>query len=272
MRSSDRKDFICFTLRVRSSHLPFAIRGSVAFSLSRFSKAMSGLIVESALRAAAHIGSSKVPSHIAKSSAALFTAFGGAKPSLPDLPYDYGALARKLSFEKEAFERVHSFAWLISLVYLSFFEAAISAETMTIHHTKHHNTYITNLNTSLAKLDAAMITGDLSGIVILQNAIRFNGGGHINHSLFWENLTPEKNEPSGSIEAAIRESFGDFKNMKDQLTAKTVAIQGSGWGWLAYDKMTGMCAILRISVSRLPRDLLIRSYVVPLILYKRRGP
>jgi superoxide dismutase, Fe-Mn family len=118
--------------------------------------------------------------------------------------------------------------------------AAISAETMTIHHTKHHNTYITNLNTSLAKLDASMVTGDISGIVILQNAIKFNGGGHINHSLFWENLTPEKNEPTGSIEVAIRESFNDFKNMKDQLTAKTVAVQGSGWGWLAYNKMTGM--------------------------------
>lgn len=111
---------------------------------------------------------------------------------------------------------------------------------MTIHHTKHHNTYVTNLNTSLAKLDAAMLTGDISGIVILQNAIKFNGGGHINHSLFWENLTPEKNEPSGTIEAAIRESFGDFKNMKDQLTAKTVAVQGSGWGWLAYNKMNGL--------------------------------
>lgn len=111
---------------------------------------------------------------------------------------------------------------------------------MTIHHTKHHNAYITNLNVSLAKLDAAMSTGDISGIVILQNAIKFNGGGHINHSLFWENLTPEKNIPSGSIEVAIRESFGDFKNMKDQLTAKTIAIQGSGWGWLAYDKLTGM--------------------------------
>jgi hypothetical protein len=56
---------------------------------------MSGLIVGSALRAAAHVGSSKVPSHIAKSSAALFTAYGGAKPTLPDLPYDYGALARE---------------------------------------------------------------------------------------------------------------------------------------------------------------------------------
>jgi superoxide dismutase, Fe-Mn family len=110
---------------------------------------------------------------------------------------------------------------------------------MTIHHTKHHNTYVTNLNTSLAKLDAAMSTGDLSGIVILQNAIRFNGGGHMNHSLFWENLTPEKNEPTGTIEIAIRESYGDFDNMKEQLSSRTIAVQGSGWGWLAYDKASG---------------------------------
>jgi Fe-Mn family superoxide dismutase len=127
---------------------------------------------------------------------------------------------------------------------------------MTIHHTKHHNTYITNLNTSLAKLDASMITGDISGIVILQNAIKFNGGGHINHSLFWENLTPEKNEPSGSIEIAIRESFGDYETMKEKLTSKTVAIQGSGWGWLAYDKMTGKCI-------RLPKSFTMNLVVYP---------
>lgn len=117
--------------------------------------------------------------------------------------------------------------------------AVISAETMTIHHTKHHNTYITNLNASLAKLDAAMSAGDITAIIALQGAIKFNGGGHVNHTLFWENLSPEKTEPGPTLEAAIRESFGDYASMKEKLSAKTIAIQGSGWGWLVYDKVTG---------------------------------
>lgn len=110
---------------------------------------------------------------------------------------------------------------------------------MTIHHTKHHNAYVTNLNASLAKLDAAMSSGDTTAIIALQSAIKFNGGGHINHTLFWENLTPEKNSPGPVLEAAIRESFGDYASMKEKLTAKAVAVQGSGWGWLALDKATG---------------------------------
>jgi superoxide dismutase, Fe-Mn family len=135
---------------------------------------------------------------------------------------------------------------------------------MTIHHTKHHNAYITNLNASLDKLDSAMSAGDITAIVVLQNAIKFNGGGHLNHTLFWENLSPEKNLPGVTLEAAIRESFGDYLNMKEKLTAKTVAVQGSGWGWLAYDKVTGMSnsffkqlfyvvSFLKFCLSRLPK-------------------
>lgn len=115
---------------------------------------------------------------------------------------------------------------------------------MTIHHTKHHNAYVTNLNASLAKLDAAMSAGDITAIVALQNAIKFNGGGHLNHTLFWENLTPEKNSPGPILEAAIRESFGDYASMKEKLTAKAVAVQGSGWGWLAYNNVTGTFCVV----------------------------
>lgn len=117
--------------------------------------------------------------------------------------------------------------------------AAISAETMTIHHTKHHNTYITNLNASLEKLDAAVSSGDVSGIIALQGALKFNGGGHLNHTLFWENLSPEKTAPSGALEIAINESFGGFDKMKTELSSKSVAVQGSGWGWLGYNPSTG---------------------------------
>jgi superoxide dismutase, Fe-Mn family len=124
--------------------------------------------------------------------------------------------------------------------------AVISAETMTIHHTKHHNAYITNLNVSLEKLDSAMSTGDINAIIALQNAIKFNGGGHLNHTLFWENLTPEANAPTGNLDVAIRESFGDYASMKLKLSAMSVAVQGSGWGWLGYDKIKGsLCYLCR---------------------------
>lgn len=121
---------------------------------------MSGkIIIDSALRAAVNLQSSKLPSAVAKNSAALLSSLVGGKPaSLPDLPYDYNAL-----------------------------EPAISAETMEIHHSKHHNTYVTNLNATVEKIDAAMASGDVSATIALQGALKFNGGGHINHCLFWEN-------------------------------------------------------------------------------------
>jgi superoxide dismutase, Fe-Mn family len=100
--------------------------------------------------------------------------------------------------------------------------AAISAETMTLHHSKHHNTYVTNLNVAMEKLDAAMTAGDVSGIIALQGALKFNGGGHLNHTLFWENLCPDKKAPSGALDEAIKQSFGDFEKMKAEMSAKTI--------------------------------------------------
>ena len=123
---------------------------------------MSGkkLIIDSALRAAVNLQSSKLPTEVAKTSAALLSSLAGSgKPAvLPDLPYDYSAL-----------------------------EPAVSAETMELHHSKHHNTYVTNLNATVEKIDSAMIAGDVSATIALQGALKFNGGGHINHCLFWEN-------------------------------------------------------------------------------------
>ena len=93
---------------------------------------------------------------------------------------------------------------------------------MTLHHSKHHNTYVTNLNAAMEKLDDAVTAGDVSGIIALQGALKFNGGGHVNHTLFWENLCPEKKAPSGALEKAINDSFGDFEKMKAELSAKTI--------------------------------------------------
>lgn len=70
-------------------------------------------------------------------------------------------------------------------------------------------------------------------------ALRFNGGGHINHSIFWQNLSPGTSKPSNELCKTIDRSFGNFENMKNELSTKTIAIQGSGWGWLGYDKVSG---------------------------------
>jgi Fe-Mn family superoxide dismutase len=115
--------------------------------------------------------------------------------------------------------------------------AVISAETMEIHHSKHHNTYVTNLNASLEKLDAAVSAGDVSGIIGMQGALKFNGGGHLNHTLFWENLCPASE--SKLTDGPLMSLMGDVDALKAKMSASTIAVQGSGWGWLGYNKSTG---------------------------------
>ena len=126
------------------------------------------------------------------------------------------------------------------LVFLtSFVAAVISAETMELHHSKHHNTYVTNLNVALEKLDAAVTAGDVSSIIALQGALKFNGGGHLNHTLFWENLAPSGELKDGPLKNLIMECYGDFDVMKEDMNANTIAVQGSGWGWLGYNPVSG---------------------------------
>ncbi|XP_051142881.1 superoxide dismutase [Mn], mitochondrial-like isoform X1 [Andrographis paniculata] len=131
--------------------------------------------------------------------------------SLPDLPYDYGAL-----------------------------EPAISAEIMQLHHQKHHQTYITNYNKALEQLDDAINKGDASTTVKLQSAIKFNGGGHVNHSIFWKNLAPVKEgggePPQGSLAGAIDNQFGSLEALIKKVNAEGAALQGSGWVWLGLNK------------------------------------
>ena len=122
-------------------------------------------------------------------------------------------------------------------------EPNIDARTMEIHHDKHHNTYVTNLNNALKDLPelAAMDINDL-----LQNldkvpesartAVRNNGGGHANHSLFWDIMGPNGGgAPSGDLGAAIDAAFGSFDAFKAQLKAAGVGRFGSGWAWLVSD-------------------------------------
>lgn len=112
---------------------------------------------------------------------------------------------------------------------------------MTLHHTKHHQTYVNGLNAaeeSLTKLQSQEASPEtVKAAINLQPALKFNGGGHINHSLFWKNLAPPGSEqtklPAGSKFAqAIERDFGSLENMKKAVNTKTAAVQGSGWGWL----------------------------------------
>ncbi|KAF8596931.1 manganese superoxide dismutase, partial [Ceratobasidium sp. AG-I] len=130
--------------------------------------------------------------------------------TLPDLPYDYNAL-----------------------------EPHISSEIMTLHHKKHHQTYVTGLN---AAEEAYVKAPTPKERIALQAAIKFNGGGHINHSLFWKNLAPSGSPATkldgGEFQQAIEKTFGSVEAFKKELNTKTAAIQGSGWGWLGYNKAT----------------------------------
>uniref|UniRef100_A0A0N5C416 Superoxide dismutase n=1 Tax=Strongyloides papillosus TaxID=174720 RepID=A0A0N5C416_STREA len=131
----------------------------------------------------------------------------GGKHTLPDLPYDYNDL-----------------------------EPVICNEIMKIHHQKHHATYVNNLNQIEEKIAEANATGDIKTAIALQPALKFNGGGHINHSIFWTNLAKDGGEPSKELMEQIKKDFGSLDVLQKKLSASTIAVQGSGWGWLGYNK------------------------------------
>jgi Fe-Mn family superoxide dismutase len=133
---------------------------------------------------------------------------------LPELPYEYDAL-----------------------------EPHIDARTMEIHHTKHHNTYVTKLNGALegqSNLETKTIDELIGGInsvpEAIRTAVRNNGGGHVNHTMFWQIMGPKGGgEPVGSLAEAITDAFGSFANFKDQFSAAAANRFGSGWAWLLLD-------------------------------------
>lgn len=118
-------------------------------------------------------------------------------------------------------------------------EPIISAEIMTLHHSKHHATYIRNLNAALTKLSTSILpSSSLVEHVALLQTIKFNGGGHVNHTLFWENLTPPRSSATNAKDsapkliAALERRYGSIEDFKAQFKALLLGIQGSGWGWL----------------------------------------
>lgn len=126
-------------------------------------------------------------------------------------------------------------------------EPVISAAIMKLHYEGHHKAYVTNLNKALEQYADAEKKNDLSAMVALQSAIKFNGGGHINHSIFWTNLAPKNagggQLPEGPLANALNQEFGSLDKFIEQFSAKAVAIQGSGWGWLGYNKAKGRLEI-----------------------------
>jgi Fe-Mn family superoxide dismutase len=121
-------------------------------------------------------------------------------------------------------------------------QPVLSAELMELHHSKHHAAYVTNLNTALVKQAEVEKSGDIAAMVALQAAIKFNGGGHVNHSIFWTNLAPAGKggggAPSGNLSSAIDKRWGNFEAFKGDMVGKAMGIQGSGWAWLAFDPST----------------------------------
>jgi len=129
--------------------------------------------------------------------------------TLPDLDYDYSALA----------------PW-------------ISPEIMELHHSKHHQAYVTGANTTLDKLDQARGSGDFAAITKLEKDLAFHLGGHINHSVFWKNMSPDGGgEPDGILQVTFEEYFSGFASFQAQFNEVALSIQGSGWAILAWDPL-----------------------------------
>ncbi|KAL8789286.1 MAG: hypothetical protein Q9213_001209 [Squamulea squamosa] len=140
--------------------------------------------------------------------------------SVPPLPYPYNAL-----------------------------EPCISEQIMTLHHDKHHVTYVNNLNAALKTQSDKSTTRNNSQETELQAVIAFNAGGHINHTLFWESLAPPNTPPtkdsaSPKLMAALAKKWGSVGAFKDDFKKALLGIRGSGWGWLAVSLESGDLAVM----------------------------
>jgi len=144
-------------------------------------------------------------------------------------------------------------------------EPVISKEIMELHYEKHHKTYVANLNAALEKYVEAEKKQDLQQMVALQSAIKFNGGGHINHSIFWTNLCPQSQGggelPLGNLAQAIEKQFGSLDSLIEKFNALAAPIQGSGWGWLGLHPQTKKLVLVACS----NQDPLSTQGLIPLL-------
>ncbi len=128
---------------------------------------------------------------------------------LPDLDYDYAAL-----------------------------EPHYAARVLELHHDKHHAAYVKGVNTTLEQLAAARASSDMSALVGLEKSLAFNLSGHVLHSLFWKNLTPDGGgRPDGDLASAIDEYFGSFDAFQRHLCEAATTVQGSGWAALSWEPL-----------------------------------
>lgn len=138
--------------------------------------------------------------------------------TLPDLPYDYGAL-----------------------------EPHISGHIMELHHDKHHAAYVKGANTALEEMAEAREKSSFGTVNLLEKNLAFNLGGHINHSIFWPNMSPDGGDkPTGELAAAIDEFFGSFDGFRAQFKAASAGVQGSGWGMLVWDTLGQRLNIMQL--------------------------
>ena len=138
--------------------------------------------------------------------------------ALPDLPYDYAAL-----------------------------EPHISGRIMELHHDKHHAAYVAGANTALEQMAEAREKNSFGTVNLLEKNLAFNLGGHVNHSAFWQNLSPNGGDkPVGELAAAIADQFGSFDAFRAHFTATAMGIQGSGWAILAWDSVGARLAIFQL--------------------------
>jgi len=138
--------------------------------------------------------------------------------SLPDLTYDPGAL-----------------------------EPHISGRIMELHHDKHHAAYVKGANTALAELHERREKGDFTAISMLEKNLAFNVSGHVLHSVFWTNLSPDGGgEPTGELGELVDETFGGFPVFRQQMTEAASTIQGSGWALASWEPVAGRLVVQQV--------------------------
>jgi Fe-Mn family superoxide dismutase len=128
-------------------------------------------------------------------------------------------------------------------------EPHLSARIVDLHHGKHHASYVAAANTTLEKLAAARDKGEWDSVVGLEKSLAFNLGGHVLHSMYWSNLSPDGGgEPDGSLAKAIAGDFGSFEGFKAQFTQVAGTVQGSGWALLTYEPLGKRLIIEQLEV------------------------
>lgn len=164
----------------------------------------------------------------------MSTVFARGKATLPELDYDFGAL-----------------------------EPFIAGQINEVHYTKHHQTYVNSYNAAIEQVEQAKAVGDIATQVNLTSAIKFHGGGHINHTLFWKNLAPksqgggEPPTPESALGKAISTEYGSLDKLIGNVNAKLAGIQGSGWAWIVKNKDTGSLDV----ITKPNQDIVDGSYI-----------